>query len=127
MIKTSTHLLLAVSILGLSYVTALAWWSPAQVMALVNVSLPNTDALSSIRGIYGGVGTCVLLVMAYLWKNNLPLAIRLLAAFWLLYALARTITWWVDGPLGDFGKLWLIIEASLGSLALVLAKFQSLR
>lgn len=122
--KITAHLFIAISILGLAYVSLLAWWNPQDVMTLVGVTLPNTDALSSIRGIYGGAGTFVLGVMVYTWKHALKKTLLLLAAFWLLYAAARLITWQVDGELGDFGTKWLCIEATLGSLALLLAGLQ---
>ncbi|MEJ8803899.1 DUF4345 family protein, partial [Pontibacter sp. H249] len=44
------------SALSLLSVSVMAFASPQSVMDLVNVQLNNTDAFSSIRGVYGGVG-----------------------------------------------------------------------
>jgi succinate-acetate transporter protein len=124
MIKATSHFILSVSVLGLAYVCALAWWNPQHVMALANVDLTNTDAISSIRGIYGGAGTFVVSIIIYFWRKKISLALTVLGAFWLLYAFARVVTWAVDGPMGDFGNQWLIIEFVLGSTALALSVMQ---
>jgi hypothetical protein len=42
------------SVLCLLSVSIMAFYNPQSVMDLVQVTLPNNDAFSSIRGIYGG-------------------------------------------------------------------------
>ena len=37
-----------------------------------------------------------------------------------MYALSRGITIFVEGPLGDFGSKWIVIEACLCVIAVVL-------
>jgi nitrate reductase gamma subunit len=54
------------SLLSLAWVSVLAIISPQYVMDLVSVKLENTDAISSIRGIYGGVGITICALLAYL-------------------------------------------------------------
>lgn len=43
----------------------MAFGDPQAVMDLVLVKLDNTDAYSSIRGVYGGVGIAILGVLLY--------------------------------------------------------------
>ncbi|MCD2423302.1 DUF4345 domain-containing protein [Niabella pedocola] len=109
-----------ISALSLAWVAAMAWYNPQAVMDLVHVTLNNTDALSSIRGVYGGVGFSVIAVLIYTMRRNLPLALLFLSLFWLLYALSRLVTIWADGSLGSFGSNWLTIETTFGMIALVL-------
>ena len=116
-----------ISLLGLAYVALLAWWSPQQVMDLVHLEIPNPDAASSIRGVYGSVGLFVCFVIGYLWKQDLALSLRFLALFWLLYALARVVTWKSHGPLGEFGTTWLGIESTFGILSLFLSNYPSVK
>lgn len=105
---------------SLSYVALLSFFSPQATMDLVNTHLPNNDAISSIRGVYGGVGLSIVLLLAYLWKYDTPKALLFLGIFWGFYALSRIITQMVDGPLGDFGTQWLIIESIFTILAFLL-------
>jgi hypothetical protein len=116
-----------ISLLGLAYVALLAWWSPQQVMDLVHLEIPNPDAASSIRGVYGSVGIFVCVVLGYLWRQNLALTLKFLALFWLLYALARLVTWQSHGPLGEFGTTWLGIESTFGILSLLLSMHPSVK
>jgi len=109
-----------ISVLSLAWVSAMAWYRPQSVMDLVQVTLNNTDALSSIRGVYGGVGFSVIAVLTYTMRRNLALALLFLSLFWLLYALSRLVTIWVNGSLGSFGSNWLTIETTFGIIALVL-------
>lgn len=109
-----------VSILSLAYVSFLSLYSPQATMDLVSTPLTNTDALSSIRGIYGGVGLLICFSLVYLLITDLGKALLFLAAFWFAYAISRLITMWVDGPLGDFGSKWLVIESVFFVLATVL-------
>jgi hypothetical protein len=41
-----------------------------------------------------------------------------IALFWCMYALSRLMTISVEGPLGDFGSQWLVIESTLSLLSL---------
>ncbi|WP_300598473.1 DUF4345 domain-containing protein [Niabella sp.] len=109
-----------ISALSLAWVAALAWYNPQSVMDLVHVTLNNTDALSSIRGVYGGVGFSIIAVLLYVMRRNLAHALLFLTLFWLLYALSRLVTIWANGALGSFGSNWLTIETTFGILALVL-------
>ena len=115
------HATVALSLLCLAYIALMAWVNPYQVMLLVREKLSNTDSMSSIRGVYGGVGLFLVGVLAWFWKNNLKTSLQLLGLFWSLYALSRIVTWMVDGPLGDFGKQWLMIELFFGMLSLLLS------
>lgn len=108
------------SLLSLAYVSIMAWVNPIAVMNLVAVDLPNTDALSSIRGVYGGVGFLLIAVFVYLIRMDLPIAVSFLTLFWGLYAISRMFTTIIDGPLGSFGTHWLFIESSLCIVGLVL-------
>ena len=119
-IKISSSILMGISVLGIASVSLMAFNSPQSVMDLVQVKLENTDAMSSIRGVYGGAGIAILLVMIYLWRNNLKQGMLFLAVFWGSYALSRLLTIVVDGTLGAFGTQWIITETVLASAALLL-------
>jgi hypothetical protein len=95
--------------------------NPQGTMDLVQVSLPNNDAISSIRGIYGGVGLAITASLIYLLIKNSQLGLSFLAMFWGFYALSRVVTIFIDGSLGDFGTQWLTIESVFCFLALSLA------
>ncbi len=107
----------ALSSLSLAYVSLLAWADPKAVMALVQVELNNNDALSSIRGVYGGVGISLVTLVVIMAIKNLKNSLLFLGGFWLMYALSRLITLSKDGPLGDFGNNWLKIELFFGITA----------
>jgi len=111
------------SALSLGYVALMAMLNPQSVMDLVGVKLPNTDAISSIRGIYGGVGITLVLLLVYLAFNETLKGLSFLAVFWGSYALSRIITWFSDGALGDFGTNWLVIESFMCVLGIVLLAF----
>ena len=98
----------------------MAWASPQAVMDLVNVQLGNTDALSSIRGVYGGVGLSLFIVLVYLMLRQPVNGLRLLGLLWGFYALSRITTLLHDGALGDFGTRWLTIETVFFILAAIL-------
>lgn len=119
-IRMSTILYVGTSILGLASVSILSLIDPQSTMDLVNVKLDNTDAISSIRGIYGGVGISIISGLSYLLMTKIILAIRFLTMFWFSYASSRLITMVVDGPLGDFGNQWISIESAFGILGLIL-------
>lgn len=98
--------------------------NPQSVMDLVNVKLPNTDAYSSIRGVYGGVGLTLFISLIYFcgYRSFKRLVIGGFAVG--LYALSRLITIYKEGMLGNFGTQWLVIESSLFMIALVLLSFK---
>jgi hypothetical protein len=119
-IRTSNILFVGISIIGLASVSILSLFDPQATMDLVRVKLDNTDAISSIRGIYGGVGMSIISGLTYLLITKIILAIRFLTLFWFSYAFSRLITILVDGPLGDFGNQWLTIETAFFVLGAVL-------
>lgn len=92
-------------------------------MDMVQVKLSNTDAFSSIRGVYGGVGLSLFLLLAYLIKTNVRLALLFLTVLWGCYALSRTVTIFTEGQLGAFGTQWLITETILCLVAAALLIF----
>lgn len=110
------------SILSLLWVSIMAMISPQQVMDLVQVKLENTDAISSIRGIYGGVGLTISALLVYLLLKDRAKALLFLTVFWGMYAFSRLVTILVDGSLGDFGNQWIAIESVFCILAIVLFK-----
>ncbi len=114
-------LLSAVSFLSVSI---MAWVSPQAVMDLVHVQLGNTDALSSIRGVYGGVGLSLFVVLIYLMLKQPVNGLRFLGLLWGFYALSRITTLLHDGALGEFGTRWLTIEAAFFVLAVTLLALQ---
>jgi hypothetical protein len=122
-ILTTAKIFTVFSIFSLAYVSILSLYSPQTTMDLVGTQLPNTDALSLIRAIYGGVGTVISFMLGYLLVSDLRKALLFLTWFWLAYAVSRIITWVVDGPLGAFGNQWLMIESVFGLIALTLYYF----
>lgn len=106
------------SALSLLYVALMAVASPQAVMDLVGVELQSTDALSSIRGIYGGVGLCLVGLLLYFSFFETRKGLLFLFAFWGMYAASRLLTWMLDGKLGDFGMQWLQIESLFCLIAL---------
>jgi hypothetical protein len=117
------------SSLSLLSVSIMAFINPQSVMDLVQTTLPNTDAYSSIRGVYGGVGLTIVLSLVYLMQKNAGYALGFLTLLWGFYAVSRIITIFAEGTLGAFGTQWLIIETVLFMLAAVLVvvnrKFQA--
>lgn len=120
---------IALSVLSIFSVSIMAFISPQQVMDLVHVRLGSTDAFSSIRGVYGGVGTSICIVIIYLSKESILKGLSFLSLFWGMYAVSRIITIFTEGNLGSFGKQWLIIECSftLIALTLVAAKLKKVK
>lgn len=111
---------IGISALSLLSVSLMAFVNPQSVMDLVQVKLNNTDAYSSIRGIYGGVGMCIVLHLVYLLFKNTKMALGFLCMLWGFYALSRTITIFSEGPLGSFGSQWIAVESVLFIIALSL-------
>lgn len=113
-----TRIYLGFSLLSLLSVSMMALFDPQSVMDLVDVQLSNTDALSSIRGVYGGVGITICLSIFYLLIKHPEKGAGFLSIFWGAYAFSRLITLISDGPLGDFGSQWLIIESIMALIGL---------
>lgn len=109
-----------ISVLSLAYVALLALVNPQSVMDLVRVTLPNADAISSIRGIYGGVGIAICIALVYLGIYHVKEGVAFLSIFWGSYAVSRLITSFVDGALGEFGSTWIVIEGFFCVLGIVL-------
>ncbi|RDV14253.1 DUF4345 domain-containing protein [Pontibacter diazotrophicus] len=108
------------SALSLLSVSVMAFADPQSVMDLVNVQLGNNDAVSSIRGVYGGVGLTLFMSLIYLMLRDTRKGLAFLCLLWGFYALSRTITIFSEGALGDFGNQWLITESILFVVAVVL-------
>lgn len=111
MTKVAAQAFISLSAVSLLSVSVMAFLSPQAVMDLVAVKLPNTDAYSSIRGVYGGVGLTLFISLIYLMRTDLPKGLAFLSLLWGFYALSRIITVFTEGALGDFGKQWLLIES----------------
>lgn len=121
MIRIASVVFICFSAFSLLSVSLMAFFDPQAVMDLVGVKLENTDAYSSIRGVYGGVGMSLVISLIYLIvKKDIKQALGFLALLWGFYALSRTITIFLEGPLGAFGTQWIITEAVLLSLAVLL-------
>lgn len=99
------------SAFSLLAVSLMAFSDPQAVMDLVQVKLPNADAFSSIRGVYGGVGLTLFIWLIYLWRTNVQQALAFLSLLWGFYAVSRIMTIFMEGKLGAFGNQWLVIES----------------
>ena len=119
-INISSIVLILFSAFSLLYVSVTAFISPQAVMDLVQVKLTNTDAYSSIRGVYGGVGLAIVISLVYLAYTDAEKGLQFLALLWGFYALSRLLTIAAEGALGSFGTQWLVIESTLCLLTLVL-------
>ncbi len=119
-VNVVAKIFIGISALSLLSVSLMAFGNPQSVMDLVQVKLNNTDAYSSIRGIYGGAGMCIVLHLVYLFFKNTKMALGFLCMLWGFYALSRTITIFNEGPLGSFGSQWIVIESILFIIALSL-------
>lgn len=118
-IGPATWAVVAVSALGTLSVSLMALLDPKGVMALVHTPLDNTDAYSSVRGVFGGVGITLAAIMVWVFRRDRTAALGFIALFWGNYALCRALTIAMDGPLGDFGSQWIGIETTLAVCALV--------
>lgn len=101
-------------------VSLMAFVNPQSVMDLVAVKLSNNDAFSSIRGIYGGVGLTIVISLIYMMRKHVKEALSFLTLLWGFYAVSRLITILVEGPLGDFGTQWIVIESVFCGIAILL-------
>lgn len=109
---------------SLLYVSLMAFFSPQAVMDLVQVTLPNPDSFSSIRGVYGGVGLTIVIMLVRWALRDQRQGLFFLTMLWGFYALSRLMTLGMEGPLGAFGQQWLITETFLCVVGLVLWVFQ---
>ena len=123
LVNVGIYSYIGISLLGLASVSLLSLINPQSTMDLVHVKLENNDALSSIRGIYGGAGLAIIIGVIYLTINQIHLALRFITIFWGAYALSRLITIIVNGPLGDFGNNWIAIETALSIIGMTLIFF----
>ncbi|WP_294675599.1 DUF4345 domain-containing protein [uncultured Fluviicola sp.] len=119
-VKLSSRIFIGFSAFSLGYVALLSLFSPQSTMDLVATTLPNTDAMSSIRGIYGGVGLVITIQLIYLLIKDYYKGLLFLSLFWGAYAVSRLITIFVDGSLGDFGNQWIMMESTFSVIALIL-------
>lgn len=113
-------LFIGVSAISLFSVSVMAFYNPQAVMDLVAVKLNNTDAFSSIRGVYGGAALAMVIFLVSTIKQQQKTALFFLSLLWGLYAFSRAVTILVDGPLGNFGTQWIITETILFSIAILL-------
>lgn len=118
--KRAAQGFILLSALALLSVSALAFFNPQSVMDLVGVKLTNTDAFSSIRGVYGGVGLTLFITLIYLMVWDVQKGLVFLSLLWGSYALSRTITIFAEGALGVFGKQWLFIESIFCLISILL-------
>ena len=124
-VKRAAQGFILLSALALLSVSAMAFANPQSVMDLVHVQLTNTDAFSSIRGVYGGVGATIVISLLYLMVTDVNKGLAFLGLLWGFYALSRTITVFAEGALGDFGRQWLVTESVFFVIALVLLRANS--
>lgn len=116
-LSTGFILLSAFSLLSVSL---MAFHNPQTVMDLVSVHLTTNDAYSSIRGVYGGVGLTLFIILLYSLRRYRLQGLGLLSLLWGLYAVSRVYTVLKEGALGGFGKQWLVIESVFFVMALSL-------
>lgn len=109
-IKIGSKIYIGFSAFSLGYVAILSLISPQSTMNLVATTLTNTDAISSIRGIYGGVGLVITIQLIYLLLTDYTKGLVFLSLFWAFYAVSRLITLYSDGPLGEFATFWMVNE-----------------
>ena len=111
---------MGVSALSMLMVSLMAFGNPQAVMDLVQVKLGNTDAYSSIRGVYGGVGLCLFISILYMAWKDVKTGLVFLCMLWGFYAISRIITIYSEGSLGAFGTQWLKTETAFFAIALTL-------
>jgi hypothetical protein len=119
-IDIATWAIVLISALGTLSVSLMALVDPQGVMAMVHTPLDNTDAYSSVRGVFGGVGLTLAAIMVWVFRRDRTAGLGFIALFWGNYALCRALTIAMDGPLGAFGGQWIVIETMLALAALAL-------
>ena len=120
-IRLIARVFMGLSALSMLSVSLMAFSNPQAVMDLVHVHLGNTDAFSSIRGVYGGVGLTLFISIVYMLVRDVRHGLMFLCMLWGFYAISRVMTIFTEGSLGAFGTQWLTIESIFFSIALVLA------
>jgi hypothetical protein len=120
LLRAASLFFVGISAISILIVSVMAFVNPQSVMDLVHVRLSNTDAASSIRGIYGGAGLAIVLMLVYLSRKDVREALGFLALLWGLYAISRGITQLAEGPLGPFGTQWVVIESLFCGIAMLL-------
>ena len=125
-VKRTSQGFILLSAFALLSVSDMAFHNPQSVMDLVGVKLTNTDAFSSIRGVYGGVGLALFTTLLYLMFRNITNGLTFLTLLWGFYALSRVVTIFSEGSLGQFGMRWLWIESLLCLMAVSLLLLQAL-
>jgi hypothetical protein len=124
-LKRAAQGFILLSALALLSVSVMAFANPQSVMDLVHVQLTNTDAFSSIRGVYGGVGMTLVISLIYLMATDPNKGLAFLCLLWGFYALSRAITIFSEGALGAFGRQWIITESVFFIIALVLLRLNT--
>ena len=119
-INIASKIFIGLSAASLLSVSLMAFSNPQSVMDLVHVPLNNTDALSSIRGVYGGVGLTLVISLIYLMLKDVQKGLAFLCLLWGFYAMSRLITIAAEGSLGAFGNQWLFIESLFFGIAAAL-------
>ncbi len=119
-VRSASKSFIGLSVLSISSVSIMALFNPQMVMDLVQVNLPNNDAYSSIRGVYGGVGLTLCAALIYTVRKNLQESLGLLGILWGSYAACRIITLLNEGQLGAFGNQWMKIELVFFLIAMIL-------
>lgn len=119
-INYSGVFIICLTALGILMVSVMAFSDPQSVMDLVQVKLPNNDAYSSIRGVYGGAGMTIFITLIYLLFKNKLQGLAFVALLCGFYSLSRIITVFSEGALGSFGTNWMVIEGVLCTTALAL-------
>ena len=120
LLSISSAILIGFSALSILMVSVMAFQNPQAVMDLVQVKLTNNDAFSSIRGVYGGVGLTIFISLVYLAFKDHTKGLAFASILWGSYALSRLMTISLEGPLGEFGQQWLMIESILCIVAVTL-------
>ena len=119
-LQPASATVIVITALAILLVSIEALVNPQAVMDLVQVKLTNTDAVSSIRAVYGGIGVLLVVQLVYLLYTNQMLGLVMVALFGGLYAGSRLLTIIKEGSLGAFGTQWLYTEATLCATAVVL-------
>ncbi|MBO9698618.1 MAG: DUF4345 domain-containing protein [Sporocytophaga sp.] len=119
-INYSGTFIICLTALGILMVSVMAFSDPQSVMDLVQVKLPNTDAYSSIRGVYGGAGMTIFITLIYLLFKNKLQGLAFVALLCGFYSVSRILTMVKDGALGSFGTNWMFIEGVMCAAALAL-------
>jgi hypothetical protein len=120
LLRIASLAFVGLSSISILLVSMMAFVNPQSVMDLVSVRLTNTDAVSSIRGIYGGAGLTIVITLIYLSRKDMREALAFLVLLWGFYALSRVITWMAEGPLGAFGTQWVLMESIFCGVAIIL-------